>query len=176
MAGGEAVMTTRRRGRIAWRRPGLVIVLAALAGCARPPVYTAVNHQRIVPLSTADVWRRLHAFLQDQQIAVVSEDAAAGTIDAERSAPGQGLLAYYADCGSGGGLLHPLQKQTLALTVLVQPSPDGAKVTANAAFSQTLRERRAGALTVACTSKGVLEAAVLNVASGQPMEAAVVPQ
>ena len=62
------------------------------------------------------------------------------------------------------------------LTILVKPGPDGARVTANAAFSQTLRSRRAGALTVACNSNGVLESAVLNVASGQPMEAAVVPQ
>lgn len=169
-------MAARRRGGFAWRGAGVAAGLCLLAGCAHAPAYTAVNHQRIVPLATADVWRRLHAFLQDQQIPVVSEDLGAGSIDAVRSAPGRGLLTYYADCGSGGGLLHPLQRETLALTVLIQPSPDGARVTANASFSQTLRQRGAGALTVACTSKGVLEAAVLNVASGQPMEAAVVPQ
>lgn len=154
----------------------LSLVVAGLAGCAPPPVYHALNHERIVPLAAADVWRRLHAFLQDQQIPVVTEDLKAGSIDAQRSAPGKGLLASYADCGSGGSLLHPLERETLALTVLVRPVPDGARVTANAAFSRTLRARGAGALTVACTSRGVLEAAVLNVASGQPMEAAVVPQ
>ena len=150
--------------------------LAALAGCAQPPAYSAVNHQRVVPLAAADVWRRLHAFLQDHGIPVVSEDISAGTIDARQAAPGKALLASYADCGGGFDLMHTLQRQTLALTILVKPTPDGARVTANAAFSQTLRSRRAGALTVACSSNGVLESAVLNVASGQPMEAAVIPQ
>ncbi|WP_174301282.1 hypothetical protein [Caulobacter sp. S45] len=148
----------------------------ALAGCAQPPAYVAVNHQRLVPLTAADVWRRLHLFLQDQGITVVSEDAAAGTIDARQAVSGKGLLVSYADCGGGFDLMHTLQSQTLNLTILVKPASDGAQVTANAAFSQTLRARRAGALTVACHSNGVLESAVLNVASGQPMEAAVIPQ
>ncbi len=150
--------------------------LVALAGCAQPPVYTALNHQRVVPLAAADVWRRLHAFLQDQGIAVVSEDVAAGTIDARQASSGKGLLASYADCGGGFDLMHTLQRQTMDLTIRIRPAPDGAQVTANAAFTQTLRSRRAGALTVACNSNGVLESAVLNVASGQPMEAAVIPQ
>ena len=150
--------------------------LTALAGCAQPPPYTAVNHQRVVPLAASDVWRRLHAFLQDQGISVVSEDVAAGTIDARQDTPGKGLLSSYADCGGGFDLMHTLQHQTLDLTILVKPGPDGSRVTANAAFSQTLRSRRAGALTVACNSSGVLESAVLNVASGQPMEAAVIPR
>ena len=148
-----------------------------LAGCAQPPVYTAVNHQRLVPLAAADVWRRLHAFLQDQGIGVVSEDTAAGVIDARQEVTGKGLLALYADCGSQGGVLPtPLQHQTMDLTIRVRPEPDGSEVTANAAFSQTLRARRAGSVTVACASNGVLEAALLNVASGQPMEAAVIPR
>ena len=151
-------------------------LLLGLAGCAQPPAYTAVNHQRVVQLATGDVWRRLHAFLQDQGIAVVSEDAAAGVIDARQASSGKGLLASYADCGGGFDLMHTLQRQTMDLTIMVKPAPDGAQVTANAAFSQTLRSRRAGSLTVACNSNGVLESAVLNVASGQPMEAAVVPQ
>ncbi len=150
--------------------------LMVLAGCAEPPAYNAVNHQRVVPLAAADVWRRLHAFLQDQGIAVVSEDAAAGTIDARQASSGKGLLTSYADCGGGFDLMHTLQRQTMDLTIRIKPAADGAQVTARAAFSQTLRSRRAGVLTVACSSNGVLESAVLNVASGQPMEAAVVPQ
>lgn len=165
----------RRRRPTASRRP-LWLGLLALAACAQPPPYVAVNHQRVVALAAPDVWRRLHAFLQDQGIAVVSEDLAAGTIDARQAASGKGLLASYADCGGGVDLLHTLQRQTMDLTIRVRPDPDGAQVTANAAFSQTLRSRRAGALTVACNSNGVLESAVLNVASGQPMEAAVVPR
>ncbi len=152
------------------------LCLIGLAGCAQPPPYTAVNHQRVVPLAASDVWRRLHAFLQDQGMSVVSEDVAAGTIDARQDTPGKGLLASYADCGGGFDLMHTLQHQTLDLTILIKAGPDGSRVTANAAFSQTLRSRRAGALTVACNSNGVLESAVLNVASGQPMEAAVVPR
>ena len=150
--------------------------MVVFAGCAEPPPYTALNHQRVVPLAAPDVWRRLHAFLQDQGISVVSEDVAAGTIDARQAVAGKGLLASYADCGGGFDLMHTLQRQTLDLTILVKQAPDGARVTANAAFSQTLRSRRAGALTVACNSNGVLESAVLNVASGQPMEAAVIPR
>ena len=167
--------TLRRPDRT---RGGLALgsALLALAGCAQPPAYTAVNHQRVVPLAAEDVWRRLHAFLQDQGIAVVSEDVAAGTIDARQASSGRGLLASYADCGGSFDPMHTLQRQALDLTILVKPGPDGARVTANAAFTQTLRSRRAGALTVACNSNGVLESAVLNVASGQPMEAAVVPQ
>ena len=165
-------LTLRRLDRIAATLP----LLLGLAGCAQPPAYTAVNHQRVVQLATADVWRRLHAFLQDQGIAVVSEDVAAGVIDARQASSGKGLLASYADCGGGFDLMHTLQRQTMDLTIMVKPAPDGAQVTANAAFSQTLRSRRAGSLTVACNSNGVLESAVLNVASGQPMEAAVVPQ
>ena len=154
----------------------LLLGLAALAGCARPPAYTAVNHSRVVPLAASDVWRRLHAFLQDQGISVVSEDAVAGVIDARQASSGKGLLSSYADCGGGVDLMRTLQRQTLDLTILVKPAAEGAQVTANAAFSQTLRSRRAVALTVTCNSNGVLENAVLNVASGQPMEAAVVPQ
>ena len=118
----------------------------------------------------------MHAFLQDEGISVVSEDAAAGLIDARQSVSGKGLLAAYADCGERLDLLRPLQRQTLGLTVRVTPTQDGTQVVANAAFSQTLRDRRSGALTVACRSNGVLEDAVLNVASGQPMEAATIPQ
>ena len=154
-----------------------LIAAAALAGCTEAPRYVAVNHQRVVPLTVADVWRRLHAFLQDQGISVVSEDPAAGLIDARQTAPSKGLLASYADCGGGGlDVMHVMQRQTMDLTIRVRPAPEGAEVTANAAFSQTLRSRRAGAVTVACDSNGVLEAAVLNVASGQPMEAAVIPR
>jgi hypothetical protein len=148
---------------------------AVLAGCASPPPYTAVNHQRLVPLAAADVWRRLHSFLQDQGIHVVSEDAAAGLIDARQESAAKGLLASYADCGATGGLLRTMERQTLNLTIRIRPAADGAEVTANAAFSQTLHARHAGAVTVTCTSKGVLESAVLEVASGQPMEAAVIP-
>jgi hypothetical protein len=152
------------------------IAAAALTSCAAPPSYTAVNHQEVAPLAAADVWRRIHAFLQDQGFRVVTEDATAGLIDAHQESAAKGLLASYADCGGGGGLLHPMERQTIDLTVRVKPVDAGAEVTANAAFSQTLRARRAGAVTVACTSKGVLENAILEVATGQPMEAAVVPR
>lgn len=152
-----------------------VAFIALASGCASTPSFVAVNHQQIIPLPEAEIWRRLHAFLQDQNISVISEDAAAGVINARQAVLGHGLLTSYADCG-GGGLLHPLQRQTLDLTILLKPAPDGSKVTVNAAFSETLSSRRAVALTIACRSNGVLEAAVLNVASGQPMEAAVVPR
>ena len=172
---------SKRSGSAPWRRaavPALapLALLCGLQGCAAPPPYTAVNHQRFVPLTSGEVWRREHAFLQDEGISVVSEDAAFGLIDARQAVSGKGLLSAYADCGERLDLLHPLQRQTLNLTIRIVPTPDGAQVVANATFSQTLRDRRSGALTVACRSNGVLEDAVLNVASGQPMEAATVPQ
>jgi len=136
-----------------------------------------VNHQRIVPLASTDVWKRLHQFLQDEGISVKAEDVGAGIIDAERSAAGRGTLTGLATCGSRP--LHSAHRQTLKLTILVKPVPDGAQVTANAAFSETLgslTSQKAAALTVECPSTGVLEAAVLDVASGQPMETAIIPR
>ncbi len=155
---------------------GSALGVAVLAGCSAPPPYRAVNHQVVVPLAAADVWRRIHAFLQDQGIRVVSEDPAAGLIDARQEVAGRGLLASYASCGGQGAFSRGQPRQTLSLTVRIRPTFDGAEVTANALFAQTLTARRAGAVTVACPSKGVLEDAVLQVASGQPMEAAVIPQ
>ena len=160
----------------AWRSLAPAAVLTVVAACSPPPPYRAVNHQIVVPLAAADVWRRIHAFLQDQGIHVVSEDPAAGLIDARQQVAGKGLLASYATCGGQGLLNRAEPRQTLDLTVRIRPTPDGAEVTANALFAQTLTARRAGAVTVACSSKGVLENAVLEVASGQPMQAAVVPQ
>ena len=147
---------------------------AGLWGCVSTPPAMPVNHQRIVPLATADVWTRVHHFLQDEGIAVESENTAAGIIDAGRASDLHGTLTGLADCGNE--LLHPMRRQNLRLTVLIKPQGDGAKVTVNAAFSETLASRRTGTLTVACPSTGVLEAAVLSVASGQPMEAAVIPR
>ena len=174
-------MPTRAKSTRALRHLAVVAALSLgalpwLQGCAQPPVYTAVNHQRVVPLAAPDVWRRLHGFLLDQGIHIVSEDPGAGILDAQQAVAGKGLLGSYADCGQGVDLLHTLQRQTLDLTIRVTPTPEGSQVIANAAFSQTLRARRAGVLTVACRSNGVLEDAVLNVASGQPMQAAPIPQ
>lgn len=161
--------------------PAVALALAGvvgLGGCVSSPQYLPVNHQRIVPLASTDVWRRVHQFLADEGIAVTSEDIAAGIIDAERSADGRGSLTGLADCGSRP--LHSTHRQTLKLTILVKTAPEGAQVTANAAFTETLAStlpaRKSAALTVACPSTGALEAAVLSVASGQPMEAAVVPR
>jgi hypothetical protein len=152
---------------------------AVLAGCASQPRYVAVNHQRVVPLASTDVWKRVHQFLADENISVTSEDIASGIIDAERSVNGRGSLTGLANCGEKP--LHSANRQTLKLTILVKTAPEGSQVTANAAFTETLASmfqshQAAAALTVACPSTGVLEAAVLDVASGQPMEAAVIPQ
>jgi hypothetical protein len=153
--------------------------LGGLSGCASSSQpYVAVNHQRVVSLASTDVWRRVHQFLADEGISVTSEDIAAGIIDAERSANGRGSLTGLADCGERP--LHSTHRQTLKLTILVKTAPEGAQVTANAAFTETLAStlppRKTAALTVACPSTGVLEAAVLDVASGQPMETPIIPR
>src|ERR1700761_1610910 len=133
--------------------------LAALAGCASQPHYVAVNHQRVVPLASTDVWKRVHQFLADENISVTSEDIASGIIDAERSVNGRGSLTGLANCGDKP--LHSANRQTLKLTILVKTAPEGSQVTANAAFTETLASmfqshQAAAALTVACPSTGVL--------------------
>lgn len=148
----------------------LVICTPALAS---EIAYMPVNHQRVVPATTVEVWRRLHDFLEDQGISVVREDVAAGTIDAQRSVLGNGSFAGMAECRSKL-FWHP-EREVTNLTVKIKPALDGARVTANAAFLQTAKTKKKGALSLDCTSNGVLERAVLDVASGQPMESAIVP-
>ena len=150
----------------------LLLVFAAPASAAEVG-YMPINYQRIVPMTTDEVWRREHAFLQDQGIAVVHEDLAAGIIDAQRSSAGTGSFKGLADCRSK--LFWRPDREITNLTVIVKPALDGAKVTANAAFLQTAKNKKKGLLSLDCVSQGVLEAAVLDVASGQPMESAVVP-
>ncbi len=150
----------------------LMLVLCGPA-CAAELGYLPVNHQRIVAASHAEVWRRLHAFLRDEGLVINHEDVGAGTIDAQRSALGAGSFRGLADCPPR--LLWRFQHEMTDLTISVEPDDDGAKVTAHAAFTQTARPSKKGLLSRSCVSQGVLERAVLDVASGQPMESAIVP-
>jgi hypothetical protein len=157
----------------------VAVGLVGMAGCASSPNFVPVNHQRVVPLASTDVWKRVHQFLADENISVTSEDIASGIIDAERSVNGRGSLTGLANCGARP--MHSANRQTLKLTILVKTAPEGAQITANAAFTETLAgvfasHQAAAALTVECPSTGVLEAAVLDVAGGQPMEAAIIPR
>ncbi len=147
----------------------LVVMLCGAAA----PGYLPVNHQRVVPLPSQEVWRRVHDFLQDQGVSVVREDRAGGVIDARRSTPGRSALSGLAECSPK--LFFKTDRAVLELTVLVRPVDDGTRVTVNAAFLELGRPGRRGTPGHACTSNGVLEAAVLDIASGQPMESAVVP-
>jgi hypothetical protein len=153
----------------------LLFLAVAAPAQAADVAFMPINHQRIVPSATAgDVWRRMHDFLQDQGYAVTREDLVAGTIDAQRSIQGQGSFRGLAQCPSKL-FWHP-QREVTNLTVLIKPATEGVKVTANAAFVQAEPTKKKGALSLSCTSTGVLERAVLDVAAGQPMESAVVPQ
>ena len=113
---------------------------------ASPPPYVAVNHQRLVPLAAPDVWRRLARLPAGPGHPRGDRGRSRGP---DRRAPGGGgqgpsgllrrLRRFRADC------CIPWSIQTLDLTLRVKPEPDGTEVTANAAFSQTLKARKAGA-------------------------------
>ena len=161
----------RRGGGLAGS--GLAVLAAVLCGGAAPG-YLPVNHQAVVAAPSPEVWRRVHDFLQDQGVAVVREDGPGGAIDARRSTPGRSGLTGIAACSPH--LFFRTERAVLDLTVLVKPVEDGTRVTVNAAFLELGRPGRRGTPGHACTSTGVLEQAVLDVASGQPMEGAVVPR
>jgi uncharacterized lipoprotein len=153
----------------------LLFVAIAAPAQAADVAFVPINHQRIIPsATTTEVWRRVHDFLQDQGYAVTREDVAAGTIDAQRSVLGEGSFKGLAQCRSKL-FWHP-QREIANLTILIKPATDGVKVTANAAFLQAEANKKKGALSLDCTSSGTLERAVLDVAAGQPMESAIVPQ
>lgn len=152
----------------------LLLLTFAAAAQAADIVFMPINHQRIVPTTTTEVWRRVHDFLQDQGYAVSREDLVAGTIDSSRSVRGSGSFKGLAECRSKL-FWHP-EREIANLTILIKPAMDGAKVTANASFIQAEQNKKKGALSLDCTSSGVLERAVLDVAAGQPMESAIVPQ
>ncbi|MHB8286232.1 MAG: hypothetical protein ACYDD1_16365 [Caulobacteraceae bacterium] len=154
--------------------PLLLLALAAPAQAA-DVAFVPINHQRIVPGATSmEVWHRVHDFLQDQGYAVSREDVTAGTIDSQRSVLGTGTFKGLAECRSKL-FWHP-QREIASLTIIIKPATDGTKVTANASFVQAEQNKKKGALSLDCTTSGVLERAVLDVAAGQPMESAIVPQ
>jgi uncharacterized lipoprotein len=153
----------------------LAIAAPAQAAHAADVAFVAINHQRIVPsTSPTEVWRRLHDFLQDQGYAVSREDVTAGSIDSQRSVLGTGTFKGLAECRAKL-FWHP-QREVANLTILIKPAADGTRVTANASFVQAEQNKKKGALSLDCTSTGVLERAVLDVAAGQPMESAIIPQ
>jgi hypothetical protein len=135
--------------------------------------FAPVNHQRVVPLSPADVWVRVHDFLQDEGFDVVKEDQATGMIESRRLTPKKGAIAHFADCPSK--LFWSTRHEVTDLNIIIKPAQDGSRVTVNAAFLEAGKPGKKGLPELACVSQGVLEGAVLDVAGGQPMEAAVVP-
>jgi hypothetical protein len=149
------------------------VALVAVPALAADVGYMQVNRQRIVPLAPADVWGRVHDFLQDQGFDVVREDKASGLIESRRMTPKKGALARFADCPSK--LFWSAQHEVTDLNIIIKPASDGSRVTVNAAFFQAGKAGKKGTPDLSCVSQGVLEAAVLDVASGQPMEAAVIP-
>ena len=155
--------------------PVLAFALAAAgAAGAETPGYLSINHQRIVAASTGDVWTRLHDFLRDEGFAVTAESYAGGSIDAVRATPGKAGFGRFAICAPR--LFWRTAQARLELTILLAPQPDGTRVKADAAFLDVGHPNRRGRPSFTCTSTGVLETAVLDVAGGQPMEAAVIPR
>jgi hypothetical protein len=151
----------------------LAALLAATAARAADVAYMPVNHQRLVQLSPAEVWSRVHDFLQDQGFEVVREDQASGMIDSRRQGPKTGAFAGLADCPTK--LFWSPQHEVADLNIAIKPATDGARITVNAAFLQVGKPGKKGTADLACFSQGVLERAVMDVAAGQPMEAAVIP-
>jgi len=152
----------------------VVACLAVAASALAADVgYAPINHQRVVQLSPSDVWGRVHDFLQDQGFDVVKEDQASGVIESRRLTPKKGALTHFADCPSK--LLWSTQHEVTDLNIIIRPAADGARVTVNAAFLRAGKPGKKGLPELACVSQGVLEGVVLDVAGGQPMEAAVIP-
>ena len=151
-------------------------LLASAGGPARAeaPGYLPVNHQRVAPRPPAEVWDRVHAFLQDEGFAVTSENVRDGIIDASRASPGRAGLTGLADCNAH--LFFRTAQVRTELTILIKPAYDGTKVTVNTAYFEVGKTTRKGARSFSCTGDGGLENAVLDAASGQPMEAAVIPR
>ena len=152
----------------------VVAVFATPPSMRAAAIYLPVNHERVVPLASAEVWRRLHDFLQAQGFAVTSQAREAGVIDASRATAGRSGFAGFAQCGAH--LFWRTAQAKIAITIQVKPLDDETRVIVNAAFLELGRPGRKGTPSLPCASNGVLEAAVLNVASGQPMESAIVPQ
>jgi hypothetical protein len=158
--------------------PFVALLLTALGPAAGPSLaadvaYAPINHQRLVQLSPSEVWSRVHDFLQNQGFDVVKEDQASGIIESRRLTPNKGALAHFADCPSK--LFWSTKHQVTDLNIIIRPAPDGSRVTVNTAFLEAGKPGKKGLPELACVSQGVLEAAVLDVAGGQPMEAAVIP-
>jgi len=155
-----------------------VLLASFLLVCVAPSFaadigFAPVNHQRVVPLSPADVWVRVHDFLQDEGFDVVKEDQATGMIESRRLTPKKGAIAHFADCPSK--LFWSTRHEVTDLNIIIKPAQDGSRVTVNAAFLEAGKPGKKGLPELACVSQGVLEGAVLDVAGGQPMEAAVIP-
>jgi hypothetical protein len=104
---------------------------------------------------------------------VVKEDQATGMIESRRLTPKKGAIAHFADCPSK--LFWSTRHEVTDLNIIIKPAQDGSRVTVNAAFLEAGKPGKKGLPELACVSQGVLEGAVLDVAGGQPMEAAVVP-
>ena len=149
------------------------VLAVASSSFAADVGYMPVNHQRLVQLSPADVWGRVHDFLQDQGFDVVREDQATGLIESRRVTPKKGAPGRFADCPTK--LFWSAQHEVTDLNIIIKPASEGSRVTVKAAFLQAGKPGKKGTPDIACVSQGVLEGAVLDVADGQPMEAAVIP-
>jgi hypothetical protein len=161
------------RSRLALALTAVALLGAATSSFAADVGYAPINHLRVVTLSPPEVWGRVHDFLQDQGFDVVKEDQASGVIESRRMTPRKGGLAHIADCPSK--LFWATQHEVTDLNIIIKPAPDGSRVTVNAAFFRAGKPGQKGLPELACVSDGVLEGAVLDVAAGQPMEAAVIP-
>jgi hypothetical protein len=151
----------------------ITVIAGSTPSFAADVGYAPINRQRIVSLTPPEVWGRVHDFLQDQGFDVVREDQAVGLIESRRMTPKKGGLAHIADCPSK--LFWATGHEVTDLNIVIKPASGGSRVTVNAAFLRAGKPGGKGLPELACVSQGVLEAAVLDVAAGQPMEAAVIP-
>jgi hypothetical protein len=155
---------------VAWL---LAAVLIALPAYGADVGFIPINHSRFSPLPPTEVWTRLHDFLQNQGFDVTKEDQAGGIIESRRQTGKSGGLKSFADCPSK--LFWSPKHEVIDLNIILKPATDGTRVIVKAAFLQAGAPGKKGVPSLACVSQGVLEAAVLEVAAGQPMEAAVIP-
>jgi hypothetical protein len=152
----------------------LATVLIALPARGADVGFIPINHSRFSPLPPTEVWSRLHDFIQNQGFDVTKEDQSSGIIESRRQTGKSGGLKSFADCPTK--LFWSPKHEVIDLNILLKPTTDGTRVIVNAAFLQTGAPGKKGAPSLACVSQGVLESAVLDVANGQPMEAAIIPR
>lgn len=130
----------------------------ALSGCTSvAPKHYDVTNSRVYDASYDQVWSSLVALLAKANVPLkqIAKDSGVIYVDALKFDDGQ------ADCGSPG-MLKPIARFG-TINILVQPVGNQQRVTVNTSFTETrFNSFDYSSSQVSCSSKGQLEAALLD--------------